>query len=74
MYSLRQMRLEGRIVVINCRAGIGRASMIAAATLVLEGGTPTAAWEMISSARGCSVPDTAEQIAWVEQLHEIETR
>jgi len=68
---LRQLRLDGRTVVIHCRAGIGRSSMIAAATLTLnpEDVIPAEAWEMIGRARGCSVPDTAQQVAWVERLH-----
>ena len=68
MRSLIQLRLDGKTVVIHCRAGIGRASIIAAAVLTLEVATPTAALEMIAAARGCPVPDTAEQVAWVQQV------
>jgi protein-tyrosine phosphatase len=66
---LRQLRLDGRTVVIHCRAGIGRSTMIAAAVLTLEGTASTEAFEMIAAARGCSVPDTAEQAAWVQNLY-----
>jgi protein-tyrosine phosphatase len=63
--SLTQLRLGGKTIVIHCPAGIGRSSIIAAAVLTAEGTTPTAALEMIASARG-PVPDTVEQVAWVE--------
>ncbi len=66
--SLSQLRLDGKTIVVHCRAGIGRASIIAAAVLTLEGATPTAALEVIAAARGCSVPDTAEQVARVQRV------
>jgi len=63
---LSQLRLDGKTVVIHCRAGIGPSSIVAGAVLTLEDATPTAALEMIAAARGCHVPDTAEQVAWVQ--------
>lgn len=57
-----------RHVVIHCRMGIGRASLLAAAVLVSEGVSPHAAWEAIAEARGLAVPDTAEQRTWLESF------
>ncbi|MFD3520855.1 tyrosine protein phosphatase [Streptomyces sp. NPDC058653] len=65
--ALRELtgRLAGGAhVVTHCRAGIGRASLLAAALLILGGTEPDDAWEAIEKARGLAVPDTAEQRAW----------
>lgn len=58
----------GRHVVVHCRMGIGRASLVAAAVLVSEGANPDDAWEAIAAARGLAVPDTAEQRTWLESF------
>src|SRR5947209_4797629 len=52
---------EGKHVAIHCRQGIGRSSLIAATLLIQAGVAPQEAWKRIESARGCPVPDTAEQ-------------
>ena len=60
------LRLKaGDHVVVHCRAGIGRSSLIAGAVLVKLGITPDTAWTTISAARGVEVPETDEQRAWL---------
>jgi protein-tyrosine phosphatase len=55
-----------RFVVTHCRAGIGRCSMLAGATLVRGLGVdPAQAWQLIRAARGLPVPDNPEQEAWL---------
>jgi protein-tyrosine phosphatase len=55
-----------RFVVTHCRAGIGRCSMLAGATLVRGFRVdPAHAWELIRTARGLQVPDNPEQEAWL---------
>jgi protein-tyrosine phosphatase len=71
---LGQLLVDGKTVVIHCRAGIGRFSMIAAAVLIWKGATPTSALGQIASARGCPVPDTAEQFEWVRHLFGADSR
>ena len=61
----RAMR-DGRKVGIHCRACIGRSSVVAASLLVRAGLKDAEAWRQIRTARGTSVPDTAEQRRWVE--------
>jgi protein-tyrosine phosphatase len=61
---LASLLAEGKGVVIHCRQGIGRSSMIAAITLALRGVPAGAIFEAIGQARGCSVPDTLEQREW----------
>lgn len=59
-------RLEaGRSVAVHCRAGIGRSSVIAAATLIGLGLQPEDALARIERARGMRVPDTDAQRRWV---------
>jgi protein-tyrosine phosphatase len=61
---------EGTAVAIHCRAGIGRSSLIAACVLVYSGSVPETAFEMISKARGVSVPDTEGQREWVSAFRD----
>ncbi|MCF2527623.1 protein-tyrosine phosphatase family protein [Yinghuangia soli] len=58
----------GAHVVTHCRFGIGRASLLAASLLVLNGVAPETAWARLAAARGLPVPDTDEQRAWVSGL------
>jgi protein-tyrosine phosphatase len=69
----RLRELVGRLgagghVVCHCRFGIGRASLLAAAVLVLEGVDPDEAWRRLTRARGLQVPDTDEQRQWIARL------
>jgi protein-tyrosine phosphatase len=55
-------------VVVDCRAGIGRGSILAA-SLLLQYGFPVAdAFERLKQARGFPVPDTPGQREWVERF------
>jgi protein-tyrosine phosphatase len=59
---------NGAKVAIHCRMGIGRASLLAASILALNGIDVEAAFSAIAQARGCPVPDTLEQKQWVEKF------
>jgi protein-tyrosine phosphatase len=61
-------REQGAHLVLHCRMGIGWSALIAASVLVVLGMPAAAAWAQIEQARGCPVPDTPEQRAWVEQF------
>jgi protein-tyrosine phosphatase len=65
---LEELLTAGQFVVIHCRAGIGRSSLIAAAVLVREGLSPNEAWQRIEAARGLAVPDTEEQRTWLAEF------
>ena len=60
---------EGKKIVIHCRGGIGRSSLMASALLMRGGNTPAECIEKISNSRGHTVPETAEQRAWIENFH-----
>ena len=68
--ALRGMLREGKSVVVHCRQGIGRSSLLAACVLALCGATADEAFQRIEAARGRPVPDTPEQREWVARLAE----
>jgi protein-tyrosine phosphatase len=55
----------GRAIGVHCRGSIGRATVTAACTLIHLGWKPRTALVAIETARGCVVPDTAEQEEWI---------
>lgn len=59
---------EGKAVAIHCRAGIGRSSLLLCSVLVQLGFTRDQVWGLVQEARGCPVPDTLEQKAFVERF------
>jgi len=59
--KLSDQLAEGRNIAIHCRQGIGRAALVAICILLFSGMEHTAAIQRVSEARGCSVPETAEQ-------------
>ncbi len=63
--ELHQFLVKGKNVGLHCRQGIGRSAVIAACLLVFLGIEPEAAFQHISVARGCAIPETAEQREWV---------
>ena len=56
---------DGNNIAIHCRQGIGRAALIVICLLVLSGIDPETAIELVSSARGIAVPETAQQRRWI---------
>jgi protein-tyrosine phosphatase len=66
--QLVSLLAEGKNLVIHCRQGIGRSSMMAACVLVKNGYSVADAFAVIEIARGCQVPDTQEQRDWVERF------
>jgi protein-tyrosine phosphatase len=56
----------GQAIVLHCRMGIGRSSLIAASVLTTLGIAPSEAFALITTARGRSIPDTDEQRQWVD--------
>ncbi len=59
---------EGKNVAVHCRQGIGRSGLIAAGVLLSSGITLDRAIQVVSSARGLTVPETVEQLSWLQQL------
>lgn len=63
--SLTTRLAEGKNVAVHCRQGIGRAALVAICLLVHSGMDVESATQRVSLARGCSVPETAEQRRWI---------
>ncbi len=59
---------ENKKVVIHCRMGIGRTSLVAACLFKKRGFNPDKVFDLLSYHRTLSVPDTEEQIQWVKHL------
>jgi len=59
---------EGKNLAIHCRQGIGRSALLAACLLIITRVDPDTAFQRLSAARGCAVPETAEQREWVKQF------
>jgi rhodanese-related sulfurtransferase len=59
---------KGKHVGVHCRQGVGRSSLIAAASLILAGVPADETWARVEGGRGCGVPDTPEQKAWVDRF------
>jgi len=66
--ELRVEAHDGRSIVVHCRASIGRSSLLLAALMTAEGYKPEDAFQRLSKARGLQVPDTPDQIRWVERF------
>lgn len=62
---LTEFLAQGKHIGIHCRQSIGRASLLTASVLISLGLTPQEAWQKIRAARGCPVPETAQQYEWV---------
>jgi protein-tyrosine phosphatase len=59
---------EGKNVAVHCRQGIGRSGSIAAGVLVTSGIGVEKAIEVVSSARGQTIPETPVQLQWIRRL------
>jgi protein-tyrosine phosphatase len=67
---LENLLAGGKSVAVHCRQGVGRSALIVACVLASFGEKLDAAFERIAKARGCPVPDTAEQREWVRRFAE----
>jgi protein-tyrosine phosphatase len=65
---LESQLAAGKTVAVHCRQGVGRSALLAASLLALAGVDVDAAFDRVRAARGCPVPDTAEQRAWVTKF------
>jgi protein-tyrosine phosphatase len=59
---------EGKNVAVHCRQGIGRSGLIAAGVLMTSGIGVEKAIQVVSAARGQTVPETPAQLEWIRHL------
>lgn len=63
--GLAERLLCGERIGVHCRGSIGRSTLTAACALIHVGWGAQDALLAIEAARGCPVPDTAEQRRWI---------
>lgn len=68
MSTITEALESGKNVAVHCRQGLGRSGLMAAGVLVRSGLDPEQAIEIVSAARGQTVPETADQRSWVQRL------
>lgn len=59
---------EGKNVAIHCRQSVGRSGLVAAGLLITSGMSVDQAINVVSTARGQNIPETAEQLQWIKHL------
>lgn len=77
LHFIRGLEIElikGKKVVVHCQQGLGRSAIIAASLLELAGLPAEAAIDCVRAARGCSVPETVEQVGWVARFAQDRVR
>ena len=57
-------------IVVHCRMGIGRTSLLCAAVLIDQGANPATVFELLSEVRTLEVPDTKEQEQWLRSIRD----
>ncbi|MBI4852590.1 MAG: dual specificity protein phosphatase family protein [Acidobacteria bacterium] len=67
VYLLNRLDI-GKNIVVHCRQGIGRASLLTACILGVKEPNIEKIFDTISTFRTCKVPDTPEQILWVKSF------
>ena len=60
--------VQGKAVVIHCRAGIGRTGLVAGCILQKLRIPRTEIFHLLSRSRGLAMPDTSAQVEWVEKF------
>ena len=66
--ELASQLAEGKSIVVHCRMGIGRSSIMAAAILIVSGVPADGIFTLISKYRRIEVPDTEEQKEWLMSI------
>ncbi len=59
---------QGKRVAVHCRQGVGRSGLIAAGVLMISGRKTEEAIDVVSTARGVTVPETPAQLEWLHHL------
>jgi protein-tyrosine phosphatase len=59
---------EGKSVALHCRQGVGRSGLIAAGVLMSSGMETEKAIDVVTTARGVTVPETPAQLEWLHHL------
>ena len=66
---LRDEVIAGRSIGIHCMAGIGRTGILAVSLLCALGMGTQEAMQHVSKHRECKIPDTEEQMQWLQEFN-----
>lgn len=69
--ELRELHSAGNSIAVHCRAGLGRAPMIAACVMLSPGCSIHSAFHQLSAARGFNVPETPQQHQWAASYEKL---
>lgn len=61
----------GENVLVHCRGGIGRTGLVCACLLTASGMHSEDAVKLVSTQRGCKVPETQAQLAMVSEFAQL---
>jgi len=59
---------NGEKIVVHCRMGIGRTSMVSAGILIMNGMNSNIVFDLLSEKRTLKVPDTEIQSDWIKRI------
>lgn len=59
---------DGKNVAVHCRQSVGRSGLIAAGVLIASGIETEKVIDVVSIARGVTVPETPAQLEWLHHL------
>jgi protein-tyrosine phosphatase len=62
---------SGKNVAVHCRQGIGRTGLVAACLLMTKGLSSDAAIRRVTAARSLEIPETAEQLQWINRYANV---
>jgi protein-tyrosine phosphatase len=65
--NLEKQLADSKRIGVHCRGCIGRASVVAASLLIRSGISAADASSQVEIARDAPVPDTLEQLEWVNR-------
>jgi protein-tyrosine phosphatase len=68
LFELHDRLRAGAAIAAHCRGSVGRAPLLVASLLVLDGAHWEDAWRRVGLARGVPVPDTDAQRQWIRSL------
>jgi protein-tyrosine phosphatase len=65
--SLLEELKSGKNISVHCRGGIGRTGILSCCLLIEHGLSPSEAIALVSKSRNCAIPDTEQQVAFIQQ-------
>lgn len=68
LQNIENALIENKKVLVHCRMGIGRTSLVCAGVLLKQGIKTKEVFDILSEKRTLKMPDTPIQKEWIEEL------